>query len=198
MCFKALTLFLAIGAVFGAATPPAFRITEETTLAEFLLNSPTMRGAETFNWLCWDYYLPELKNHADQYDADNKLCEDNYYKAEFKIDTSYTIVRNDLIHSVSTTCNNLLTCDNEQTNADAFQCLIKPSSDASKTLTGISNNATDSNTSLLADIAAIDATFQSCRTEAQRTYRANHEECLENLDGCLDDPDWNLPTTNVY
>ncbi|KAH8356036.1 hypothetical protein KR200_008202 [Drosophila serrata] len=70
MLFKTLTIFLVIGAALGSAVPPTFEITEETTLTDFLLHSPVLRSGETFNAGCFDYYLPVIKGHADQLDAD--------------------------------------------------------------------------------------------------------------------------------
>lgn len=123
MWFKALTLFLAVVAVRGAVAPPAFHVSEETSLADILLNSPAFRNAETFNLGCIDYYVPELKVHADKYDDDVKYCQDEYNKGFEGIDATYAISRTGLFDSLRQSCSTLLGCDSQATNSGAFTCL---------------------------------------------------------------------------
>ncbi|KAH8338471.1 hypothetical protein KR059_006214 [Drosophila kikkawai] len=195
MFFKTLTIFLAIGAACGSAVPAAFEITEETTLTDFLLNSPALRSGETFNAACFDYYLPVLKGHADQMDTDFGVCDDNYSNAFVLIDGSYTYARDELKDSVRSSCGSLVLCDAENTNLDAFGCLANSGPSSSKDLTGVSDQAADRRTSLLAEVDGIAKTLSECQLGAQRKYRANHAQSLEEMNGCLADPEWDYPTT---
>ncbi|KAH8271330.1 hypothetical protein KR018_006904 [Drosophila ironensis] len=131
---RALTLCLAVGAAFGSEPVSTFQVTMETTLAELMLSSPFFRGAEPFNLDCVDYYVPELKVHADKYDADVLVCTNNYNTAYEKIDGSYTLTRTALFDNLRGACNALTACDDSTTNAGAFQCLAKTASDAAELL----------------------------------------------------------------
>ncbi|XP_001964748.3 uncharacterized protein LOC6505532 [Drosophila ananassae] len=198
MWFKALTLFLvAVVAVRGGVAPPAFHITMETSLADVLLNSPAFRNAETFNAGCVEYYIPELKVHADKYDADMKVCTDEYSKGKAGIDATYTLSRNQLFDSLRGSCSTLLGCDSQTTNSDAFTCLTKTCPSEIKIINSIADNSTDLNQEVTEKFKAIDVTFLNCQVVAQRIYKTNHGQCLEDFNGCLDDPNWDFPASTA-
>ncbi|KAH8258072.1 hypothetical protein KR038_005484 [Drosophila bunnanda] len=195
MLFKTLTIFLAIGAALGSAVPPAFEITEETTLTEFLLHSPALRSGETFNAGCFDYYLPVIKAHADQLDVDFAVCEDSYENAFVLIDGSYSYARDELKESVRSNCGSLVLCDAENSNSMAFQCLANKGPSSSKDLDDVSDKAADHQAALLEEVGSIKKTLSECQLGAQRKYKANHAQSLEEMNKCLDDPEWDYPTT---
>ncbi|KAH8356035.1 hypothetical protein KR200_008190 [Drosophila serrata] len=195
MLFKSLTIFLLIGAALGSAVPPTFEITEETTLTDFLLHSPVLRSGETFNAGCFDYYLPVIKGHADQLDADFVFCQDTYDNAFVLIDGSYTYARDELRDSVRASCGSMLLCDGDTTNSKAFECLADKGPFSSKDLDDVSDKAADHQTSLLEEVGSIKKTLSDCQLTAQRNYKANHAQSLEEMNGCLADPEWDYPTT---
>ncbi|XP_016989041.1 uncharacterized protein LOC108051439 [Drosophila rhopaloa] len=198
MLFKALTLFLAIGAVRGAVVPDSIEITAETTLIEFLRNSPALRSSELFNMECFDYYSPLLKAHVDKYDEDSRNCLEEYANAASLIDSSYNIARSALADSVKNTCYSLLTCDGLTSNEDAFQCLATSGPAGSAALGAASDEAFDHKTSLTEKLLAVQKTQSACLLEAQRTYKTNHGQCYDDLIACAGDPYWEFPTTNNF
>ncbi|KAH8332559.1 hypothetical protein KR074_005467 [Drosophila pseudoananassae] len=197
MWFKALILFVAVAAILGAVAPPAFHVSEETSLADILLNSPAFRNAETFNLNCIDFYVPELKVHADKYDDDVKVCQEDYQKGFDGIDATYAFSRNELFDSLRGSCSALLGCDSQTTNSGAFTCLTKTCPDEIKSINKIADNATDLNKEVVEKFKAIETTLLNCQVLAQRTYRTNHGQCLEDLNGCLDDPNWEYPASTA-
>ncbi|KAH8251370.1 hypothetical protein KR032_009753 [Drosophila birchii] len=197
MLFKTLTIFLAIGAVCGSAVPAAFDITAETTLADVLLNSPALRSGESFNADCFDYYLPEIKGHADQLDADYGVCQDSYDNAFVLIDGSYSYARDELKETVRGSCGSVVLCDAESTNLKAFECLSGKGPTISKDLDDVSDKASDHQTNLQEEVGSIKKTLSDCQLGAQRKYKASHTQSVDQMNACLADPDWEFPGTTA-
>ncbi|XP_017041825.1 uncharacterized protein LOC108088505 isoform X2 [Drosophila ficusphila] len=197
MLFKALTFFVAIGAVYGAVVPAQFEVEAETQLIQLLLSSPALRSAEFFNLDCFDYYTPLLKQHADKYEEDSRACYEVYERAFEEIDGSYSDPRNELSNSVRDICVSLLTCDAKGSNSDAFDCLAEEGPSKSSALDSASDQAADYKSSLTLKIREIDNTRSACLTTATRTYRTNHAQCVEDMGTCASDPNWQFPATVI-
>nr|XP_016941868.2 uncharacterized protein LOC108018795 [Drosophila suzukii] len=195
MMFKAVVLFLAIGAVYVSSVPTPIEIEAESSLVNILLSSPAMRS-DIFNVECVDYYSPLLKGHVDKYNEDFNTCNYNYENAYSLIDASFAYARNELSNFVKETCVSLLACDGKSLNYDAFECLALGGPSASKELEQASYKAADNQTSLQGKVSEIQATRSICHTEAYRTYSINHGECYSDMVSCLGDPNWEMPTTN--
>ncbi|XP_017131004.1 uncharacterized protein LOC108148481 [Drosophila elegans] len=196
MLFKAVTLFLAIGAVYGAVVPNSVEITGESTLIEFLRDSPALRASDVFNMECFDYYTPLLKQHADKYDEDSRTCYEDYEVAKSLIDSSYDYPRSELADSVKNTCYSLLTCDGKESNSDAFECLASGGPAGSAALGSASDKAYDYGASLKERLGDIQKVQTACLLEAQRTYKTKHGQCYDDLIACAYDPTWEFPTTS--
>ncbi|KAI8044941.1 hypothetical protein M5D96_001117 [Drosophila gunungcola] len=180
MLFKAVTLFLAIGAVYGAVVPNSVKISGESTLIEFLRDSPALRASD----------------HADKYDEDSRTCNEDYEVAKSLIDSSYDYPRNELADSVKNTCYSLLTCDGKESNSDAFECLASGGPAGSAALGSASDKAYDYGASLKERLGDVKKIETACLLEAQRTYKTNHGQCYDDLIACAYDPTWEFPTTN--
>ncbi|XP_017008696.2 uncharacterized protein [Drosophila takahashii] len=195
MLFKTVTLLLAIGAVYVAAVPTPTEIETEASMINLLLNTPAMR-ADVYNVDCMEHYTPLLKGHVDKYTDDFNACQYKYDNGQSEIDESFKGARDELTISVKDTCISLITCDGKTSNSDAFDCLAIWGPSASKELEQASYKATDNNTSLKRKVSEIEQTRAICQTEAHRTYIKNHGECYNEMISCLNDPDWDIPTTD--
>ncbi|XP_034661376.1 uncharacterized protein LOC117896941 [Drosophila subobscura] len=195
MFFKTSTLLLALVALAAAA--PISGIAPSASLIDFMMNSKSLRTATTLNMHCFDWYLPILKGHSDQYEENYKICSEKFNAAKWLTDTSYGIARNGITSKAKETCDALMRCEYEKENTKAFECYSKTAPEQSVILNTIGNNATDLNKQLIAELALIDFDLDVCQTTAERVYKEDSADSFEELNACLENDNWSQPTTTV-
>ncbi|KAL7727280.1 hypothetical protein ACLKA6_016033 [Drosophila palustris] len=182
MYSKVCVLLLAI--VLSQAKPQGNL--PDNRLVTFMLQTTGLSHSNPERSLsCFDYYLPLLKELADQFKVDYHNCLESAKLARQNVDGSTENNRTQLNDAAMEACAVLSTCSQKSDSIEFFHCYTDAGSDGSKSLYAISANATELLDQVHEKYRIIDISEKSCTSKTERAHTEKTADTYEEFNKCL-------------
>ncbi|ALC42153.1 CG5767, partial [Drosophila busckii] len=179
---KVCVLLLALG--LSQAVP--HMLLPDVGLMQFMMRSRDLsQDNPTRSLSCFDYYLPQLNNIADNYKTEYAACLTAAKEAEAGIDDTTKENRTRIDNASDDACKALTTCSALSGSIAYFECYAEAGGDNAKTMYTISANSSELLAQVREEYRLIEIEQYSCTNKSERAYVENTANTYEELSKCL-------------
>ncbi|XP_030382375.1 proteoglycan 4 [Scaptodrosophila lebanonensis] len=158
----------------------------ELGLMSFMMQSRDLTQDDpTRSLSCFDYYVPILKDIADEYQVEYTRCLDVADAQRLDVDESTKPDREAIEDSASSSCAALQNCNENSSSIPFFECYAEAGSENAKSMFTISANASELLAKVREEYRLIDVNQYVCTNKTEREYAENTAETYEELSKCL-------------